>query len=246
MSNSHFSFKQFTVHQDRCAMKVGTDGTLLGVWARGGDRILDVGTGTGLIALMMAQRFPQAMVDAIDIDSDACLQARENIAVSPFADRIAVHHCRLQDFMPLAHEELLADSNSSFDSLHSPLHYDAIVANPPYFEQSLKAPDAQRSMARHTDSLSYHDLMDGVLRLLDDDGEFSVIIPFDCRGSLEMEAIMTGLYPSRVCAVKTTPHKHARRYLLAFRKHPSEIETSELLMNSDAYRDLVKDFYLKD
>ena len=241
LSNDYFSFKQFTICQDRCAMKVGTDGTLLGVWARGGVRILDVGTGTGLIALMMAQRFPQAMVDAIDIDSNACQQACENVVSSPFADRIAVHHCRLQDFMPDTHETKSDDTGSSLFTLH----YDAVVANPPYFEQSLKAPDAQRSMARHTDSLSYRDLMNGVARLLDYDGEFSVVIPFDCRSSLETEAIMAGLYPSRVCAVKTTPRKSARRYLLAFRKHPLEIETSELLMNSDAYRDLVKDFYLK-
>ena len=238
MSNDYFSFKQFTVHQDRCAMKVGTDGTLLGAWAKGGDRILDVGTGTGLIALMLAQRFPQAMVDAIDIDSDSCLQAHENVVASPFADRVNVHHCRLQDFTPVIPKEKWTDNESS-------LHYDAIVVNPPYFEQSLKAPDVQRSMARHTDSLSYRDLMNGVVRLLDTDGEFSVVIPFDCRSSLETEAIMAGLYPSRVCAVKTTPRKTARRYLLAFRKHPEEIETSELLMNSDAYHDLVKDFYLK-
>ena len=238
MSNDYFSFKQFTVHQDRCAMKVGTDGTLLGAWAKGGDRILDVGTGTGLIALMLAQRFPQAMVDAIDIDSDACLQAHENVVASPFADRVNVHHCRLQDFTPVIPKEKWTDNESS-------LYYDAIVVNPPYFEQSLKAPDVQRSMARHTDSLSYRDLMNGVVRLLDTDGEFSVVIPFDCRSSLETEAIMAGLYPSRVCAVKTTPRKTARRYLLAFRKHPEEIETSELLMNSDAYHDLVKDFYLK-
>lgn len=238
MSNDYFSFKQFTVHQDRCAMKVGTDGTLLGAWARGGGRILDVGTGTGLIALMLAQRFPQAMVDAIDIDSDACLQAHENVVASPFTDRVNVHHCRLQDFTSVIPKEKWTDNESS-------LHYDAIVVNPPYFEQSLKAPDVQRSMARHTDSLSYRDLMNGVVRLLDTDGEFSVVIPFDCRRNLETEAIMAGLYPSRVCAVKTTPRKSARRYLLAFRKHPEEIETSELLMNSDAYHDLVKDFYLK-
>lgn len=100
-------------------------------------------------------------------------------------------------------------------------------------------------MARHTDSLSYRDLMNGVARLLKPEGEFSVVIPFDYRNSLETEAIVAGLYPSRICAVKTTPRKPARRFLLAFRKQPSEIETSELLMNSDAYRDLVKDFYLK-
>lgn len=242
MSNSYFSFKQFTVHQERCAMKVGTDGTLLGAWARGGAHILDIGTGTGLIALMMAQRFPEASVDAIDIDADACEQARQNVAASPFAARIQVHESSLQNYKLYCPSE-----DSSLSSPLTPLssYYDSIVSNPPYFEQSLKAPDAQRSMARHTDSLSYRDLMNGIGHLLDSDGEFSVVIPFDCRSSLEMEAVMVGLYPSRVCAVKTSPRKPARRYLLAFRKHPGEIETSELVMNSDAYHDLVKDFYLK-
>lgn len=242
MSNSYFSFKQFTVHQERCAMKVGTDGTLLGAWARGGAYILDIGTGTGLIALMMAQRFPEASVDAIDIDADACEQARQNVAASPFAARIQVHESSLQNYKLYCPSE-----DSSLSSLLTPLSscYDSIVSNPPYFEQSLKAPDVQRSLARHTDSLSYRDLLQGVVSHLESGGEFSVIIPFDCRSRFEAEAIMVGLYPSRVCAVKTTNRKSPRRYLLAFRKHPGEIETSELIMNSDAYHDLVKDFYLK-
>ena len=90
MSNSYFRFKQFVVRQERCAMKVGTDGTLLGAWAQGGKKILDIGTGTGLIALMMAQRYPQALVTAIDIDAEAVEQAQENVMASPFADRINV------------------------------------------------------------------------------------------------------------------------------------------------------------
>ena len=240
MSNDYFSFQQFTVRQDLCAMKVGTDGTLLGAWARGGSRVLDIGTGTGLIVLMVAQRFPQAVADAIDMDAGACQQARENVAASPFASRIKVHHCRLQDY-PAA---ILKEEDASRFSLRSSLSYDSIVVNPPYFEQSLKAPDARRTMARHTDSLSYRDLMSAAARLLDREGELSVVIPFDCRNSLEAEAIIAGLYPSRVCAVRTTLRKPVRRYLLAFRKQASPIETSELLMNSDAYRDLVKDFYL--
>ena len=132
MSNDYFSFKQFTVHQDRCAMKVGTDGTLLGAWAKGGDRILDVGTGTGLIALMLAQRFPQAMVDAIDIDSDSCLQAHENVVASPFADRVNVHHCRLQDFTPVIPKEKWTDNESSLACLipmvNSRLSFHSIAA----------------------------------------------------------------------------------------------------------------------
>ena len=116
MANPYFKFKQFTIWHDKCAMKVGTDGALLGAWAapKEARNILDIGTGTGLVALMLAQRC-QAFIDAIDIDADACLQAEENVARSPFADRIRVHHCALNDFHPSA-----------------PSHYDLIVSNPPY------------------------------------------------------------------------------------------------------------------
>lgn len=114
-----FKFKQFEIHQDRCAMKVGTDGVLLGAWAPGGKRILDVGSGTGLISLMMAQRFPEAQVLGIDMDGEACEEAAENVAASPFADRVEIECCRLQDY-------------------HSAESFDAIVSNPPFFLNSLK------------------------------------------------------------------------------------------------------------
>ena len=128
MANDYFKFKQFTVRQDRCAMKVGTDGTLLGSWANGGESVLDVGTGTGLIALMMAQRFPCAKITAIDISNDAFLQAEENVLASPYSDRISV-------------------LNIAFQQLPHSI-YDSIVCNPPFFENSLLCPDPERSMAR--------------------------------------------------------------------------------------------------
>ena len=142
MANPYFKFKQFTIWHDKCAMKVGTDGALLGAWAapKEARNILDIGTGTGLVALMLAQRC-QAFIDAIDIDADACLQAEENVARSPFADRIRVHCCALNDFHPSA-----------------PSHYDLIVSNPPYFHQALKCPDPKRNRARHTDTLSLEEL----------------------------------------------------------------------------------------
>ncbi len=135
MGNS-FQFKKFAVSQDHCAMKVGTDGVLLGAWARGGNRILDIGTGTGVIALMMAQRFPQAMIDAIEIDHGAAAQAAENAARSPFADRIHITETALQNFNP-------------------DIHYNIIVTNPPFFAHSLSAPETSRSLARQTDSLPF-------------------------------------------------------------------------------------------
>ena len=229
MANDYFQFRQFTIRQNRCAMKVGTDGTLLGAWAQGGPTVLDIGTGTGLIALMMAQRFPAARVIAIDIDSDAVGQARENVAASPFGN-VKVLETDVQTFE------------------HLP--FDAIVCNPPYFEASMECPDAQRTKARHTASLSYRDLMASAWRLLADDGEFSLVIPFDCKVRLESEAALAGFLKSRECAIKTTPRKQPRRFLMAFRKHSCELEQSEGVIEtapnerSEWYRQLTKDFYL--
>lgn len=228
MANDFFRFKRFTVWQSRCAMKVGTDGTLLGAWANGGRRILDIGTGTGLIALMMAQRFPEAELTGIDIDAEACLQAKENVEASPFEVEILQRN--------------VADMEGAFD---------AIVSNPPYFDRSLECPDVQRTMARHTLSLSYAELMRHAWRLLTDEGELSVVIPADCKDRLESEAVLTGFFKVRECAVRTTPKKAPRRYLLAFRKHPAErLERQEGViedapnLRSAWYRQLTCEFYL--
>lgn len=230
MANDYFQFQQFTVHQERCGMKVGTDGTLLGAWANGGATVLDIGMGTGLIALMMAQRFPEARIVGIDIDADAVAQARENVAASPF---------RNVDIME-------ADARH-----YAPSTFDAIVCNPPYFEDSLESPDNQRTLARHAVSLGYRDLMEAAWRLLADDGELSMVIPFDCKARIESEAALRGFFKSRECAVRTTPRKQPRRYLLAFRKHPVELERSEGVIEtatnvrSEWYQQLTKDFYWK-
>jgi tRNA1Val (adenine37-N6)-methyltransferase len=209
-------------------MKVGTDGTLLGAWADGGSSILDVGTGTGLIALMMAQRFPDAEVTGIDIDDEACLQALENVTNSPYD-------------LNILHKNL-ADMDGTFQS---------IVSNPPFFDVSLQSPDKKRTLARHTLTLSYHDLMEHSWRLLTNDGELSVIIPAEWKSKLESEALLTGFFKSRECAIKTTPKKNTRRYLLAYRKHPVETveideEVLEIAPNvkSEWYAQITQDFYL--
>ena len=204
-------------------MKVGTDGVLLGAWAHGGARILDAGTGTGVIALMMAQRFPEALVTAIDVDEGAVRQAQENVLQSPFSERI----------------EVLGESLQQHEG-----RYDSIISNPPFFMDSLKAPDAQRTMARHTTTLTYQELMQAAWRLLTDEGELSVVVPFDYRQRMEDEAIFVGFFPSRICAVKTTEKKAPKRYLLAFKKHPCPCEKEELTIGSEAYRQLTQDFYL--
>ncbi len=226
MSNTFFSFKQFTIHQEHCAMKVGTDGTLLGAWARGGQRILDVGTGTGLIALMLAQRFSGSQVVGIDIDEAACRQAAENVAESPFTDQISIRHVSLQEM-----------GDDCFDS---------VVSNPPFFSHSLTSPDERRTMARHADTLSYHDLFTHVSRLLSADGEFSVIVPVECKECFDEEAVFSGFFPLRECAVKTTEQKAPRRYLLSYTKQPAGgFERTTLVIGSEAYRELVKDFYIR-
>ena len=216
-------------------MKVGTDGTLLGAWASaptGICRILDVGTGTGLIALMMAQRYPEAEVIGVDIDCEAVSQATANAAGSPFANRIQIIQGNIAEL--------------------SVEPFDAIICNPPFFVESLTCPDSSRTLARHTASLTYRILMQSVKRLLKDDGLFSVVIPTDYRSLLLSEAALANLLLSKECAIKTTPKKVPKRCLMEFRKQPvalvvSKIETLEIRpgQRSDWYHHLTKDFYLK-
>lgn len=231
-----FRFRQFSVRHDRCAMKVGTDGVLLGAWAPGGRSILDIGTGTGLIALMMAQRFPEAHVTGIDIDGDAALQARENAAVSPFAPRIEVAHSSLAGFVAAA---------------SPPLSFDSIVCNPPFFLHSLKNPDARRSVARHADSLPFADLFRGVAALLAPSGVFSAIVPAEVFEAFTAEASIAGLFVSRLTRVRTTPRKPPKRSLVAFsRLRPDTLVEEECVMSqsdgsrSEWYRGLTTEFYL--
>ena len=217
-------------------MKVGTDAVLLGSWATGGKRILDIGTGTGVVALMMAQRFPQAEVHAIDIEPQACRQAVENVAASPFAGRVQVRCISVQHFA----EEACSEGG-----------YDAIVSNPPFFENALKAPEEARMRARHNDTLPYDQLFQAVGKLMTTDGEFSAIIPFNYKERLEEEAARAGMFVSKLCAVRTTPRKPVKRYLMAFKTLPlEECQKEEGLLEtapgvrSEWYRQLTADFYL--
>ncbi len=235
MAKDCFSFKQFSVHQDRCAMKVGTDGTLLGAWAHapeGRCRILDIGTGTGLIALMMAQRYPQAEVFGVDIVAEACGQAEENVNNSPFKNRVHIVNSDIMDFRS---KEL----------------FDAIVSNPPFFINSLICPDNNRTIARHSESLNYKDLFKHACRLLNNDGKCSLVVPVESMANIESEVALSGLFLSRKCAIKTTPKKNPKRVLLEFQRYPSDnIELSEEVLEtspnvrSEWYSNLTKDFYL--
>lgn len=181
-------------------MKVGTDGTLLGAWANGGRRILDIGTGTGLVSMMMAQRFADAVVTAVDIDEEACKQAAENVAGSVFADRIKVVNMPVQSFC----------CDDAFD---------AVVCNPPYFVDSLECPDRQRATARHASALSFGDLFACVSRLMAVEGEFSAIVPTESFCEFDSAAHINGFRCIRKCTVKTVPRKPAKRILVAYSKH---------------------------
>ncbi|MDD6553287.1 MAG: methyltransferase [Prevotellaceae bacterium] len=252
-----FTFQHFVIAQDHCAMKVGTDGVLLGAWAPmppGGRRILDIGTGTGVIALMMAQRFPGAVVDAIDIDKEACQQARENVADNGFGDRVFVQDpCALQNFNPNAASYENTDTyHLSQKELLQPLRYDAIVSNPPFFQNSLRNPDERRSLARHNDSLPFRDLARHSARLLEEHGLFSLIVPTEVRATVESECVFAGLSLCRRVGIRTTPRKPVKRWLLTFSKGiPTAIEEeAECLMNPDGsrspwYSALVEDFYIR-
>lgn len=246
-SHQQFQFKQFLVKQDRCAMKVGTDGVLLGAWAEGGQRVLDIGTGTGLIALMMAQRFPEAVIDAIDIDLDAVEQARENVFASPFADRITVVNCALQDYVP-AHLHTVFPVE---DDVRQMGVYDAIVCNPPFFVDSLKNPDKKRAIARHTDSLPFRLLMKRVASLLTADGICSLVLPVEVKYVVEDEALIYGLSKVKEVYIKTKLNKLAKRCLVAFsHTRTTGCQTENVCLmdcdngRSEWYQNLTKEFYL--
>lgn len=234
MANPYFQFKMFTIRHDRCAMKVGTDGVLLGAWADTSQctNILDVGTGTGLIALMLAQR-ESAHIDAIDIDADACHQAKENVAASPFAERICVCNQPLAEYAAL-----------------SPTRYELIVSNPPYFAQSLKCPDVQRSLARHNDTLSLSSLIADSLRLLAPTGRIALVLPSDRESELSSILACHRLHMVRRTDVVPTPEASPKRLLAELSAVPATCRADTLTIEEARHRytpeyiALTRDFYL--
>ena len=234
MSNPYFEFKQFTVHHDRCAMKVGTDGVLLGAWTPVENRrtALDVGTGTGLIALQMAQRNPGLHVTAIEVDAGAARQAQDNVAQSPWADRIEV----------VCHD---------FGDCPLTGTFDLIVSNPPYFVDALKCPDSRRNAARHAGGLNYDLLFRRSSGLLSDGGCVSVIVPSEVESQVLSAAGNHGLYPLRRMRVHTKPGKPCRRVLMDFGRSLEPCSEQVLCIHqadgsySPEYVALTGDFYLK-
>lgn len=235
MANTYFSFKQFTVHQHLCAMKVGIDGVLLGAWANTENckQILDIGCGSGLIALMLAQR-SNANITAIDIESSAIEQTKENIEISPWTDRISALETSLQHF------------SAPLGQL-----FDLIISNPPYFVNSLKAPEQKRSTARHTDQLTHHELLIHAKRLLAESGKICIILPVNEGLECIKFASTIGLFCSKKVEVYPKPNKPAKRLLLEFvltkaetELSKIEIETTERHQYSAEFTNLVRDYYL--
>jgi len=236
MANPYFSFKQFTVNHDRCAMKVGIDGVLLGVWSDVGDskHILDIGTGTGLIALMLAQR-SSSLIDAIEIDKDAVEQAIENVGRSPWTNRIKVQEISLQRFAEI-----------------TPHRYDLIVSNPPYFVNSLKTPSLNRTTARHTDTLTHEELIVNAMALLKPTGRICIILPVNEAALCKSFALTNELYCIREVKVIPKPNAEAKRILMEFSLQLSPLKLAELVIESnerhhysDEFSELAKEFYLK-
>lgn len=234
MPKNSFTFKQFTINQDRCAMKVCTDACILGASTEveNVNRILDIGTGTGLLSLMLAQR-SNAQIGAVEVDEDAYQQAVMNVQASKFAERIEVHHQRIQDFT-------------------STENYDLIISNPPFYQQSLKSSDAKANKALHAVELSFDDLIDSVLRLLSVDGKFVVLLPpFEIEKLIQI-AQKKGLYLSKKMSIRHDESKPIFRVIAAFltqKVHDLEEETLIIHNNdgktySNEFRDLLKDYYL--
>lgn len=232
MSNDIFRFKQFSVRHDRCAMKVGTDGVLLGAWGSvEGKRILDIGTGTGLIALMAAQRNPEADVLGIDIDESAVAQARENVAESPFNRRI---ERILQDVLTFEPEA----------------PFDAILCNPPFFTEDTLPDNRSRALARNNKCLPFPRLIKKVAVLLAENGTFSLIVPSGLAQEIVGLCMENGLHLIRRCQIHTTARKPPRRTLLEFSRQNRSCEMQTLCLVADdgtrsqQYQELTKDFYL--
>ncbi|MDR3653567.1 MAG: methyltransferase [Paludibacter sp.] len=237
MPKPYFQFKQFTIFHDKCAMKVGIDAVLLGVWASvdKAKEILDIGTGSGLIALMLAQRNPNSFVDAIDIDTNAILQATENVNQSPWPNRISMQQISLQQF-----------------ALTSKKRYDLIVSNPPYFINSLKAPSESRTNARHTELLTHEELIENAIKLLHPEGRICIILPVNEGMECIDFTLKNGLTCSKRVVIFPKPTAGAKRLLLEFCLQKGQTDVSELVIESEErhhyspeFTELAKNFYLK-
>ena len=232
-----FQFKQFTVEQDRCAMKIGTDGVLLGAWVSVENNpfsILDIGAGTGVIALQLAQRSNAEMIDALDIDDNAYEQCVDNFENSPWNDRLFCYHASLEEFVDEIDDK-----------------YDIIISNPPFYSEDYKSSNESRDVARFSDALPFDELIESVSQLLSDEGTFAVIIPRKEEDNFIKMASEVNLFLNRICRVRGNETSEDKRSMLEFSFKNSTIKIENLTIETsrhnytEDYKNLVQDFYLK-
>jgi tRNA1Val (adenine37-N6)-methyltransferase len=239
MSQKPFKFKQFSIEQDRCAMKIGTDGVLLGAWSSldyQPDSILDIGAGTGLIALMLAQRSDAGLIDALEIEENAYEQAVENFERSDWGDRLFCYHAGFDEFV----EEMQDEEK-----------YDLVISNPPFYSEDYKTGDDNRDRARFADALPLTELIEGASLLLSENGHFDLVIPFSEEKKAIEIANSHKLYPLKITRVKGTESSPVKRSLVSFSFEKKETETDELILEisrhnyTEDFKKLVSPFYLK-
>lgn len=232
-----FTFKKFSVNQDRCAMKIGTDGVLLGAWTpliNNPFNVLDIGAGTGILSLMLAQRSNAEQIDAIEIDEDAYEQCVENFEASPWGDKLFCFHAGLDEFVDEPEDE-----------------YDLIISNPPFYTDDYKSDNTSRDLARFEDALPFEELIEAAALLLSDNGIFSVIIPYKEEERFVSLCKELDLFPLKITRVKGTPTTEIKRSLLAFCRIEQTPLIDELVIEisrhnyTPEYIELTKDFYLK-
>jgi tRNA1Val (adenine37-N6)-methyltransferase len=233
MHNNYFEFKHFKVHQDKCAMKVGTDGVLLGAWvrARGPLRILDIGTGTGLIALMLAQK-TTGLIDAVELDQDAYNQASENFSASKWSDRIKCYYQSIQEY-----------------TQGCEVKYDLVVSNPPFFNSGTQSSDIKRANARHESKLTIAELVEMAASLLSEKGNFAIILPFELRKTLITQMSINGLWLLREARIRPLPDEGYVRIMFELgRQMPGECLLEEIVIEEGARHNYSKSFinYTKD
>ena len=236
MSLKPFHFKQFNVEQDLCAMKIGTDAVLLGAWTsldKNPQSILDIGAGTGVLALMLAQRSQAMVIDGLEIDEAAHIQCMSNFEHSPWADRLFCYHASLLEFTQEWEDT-----------------YDLIISNPPFFTEDYKSNDTPRNTARFADSMPFEHLIACSAQLLADDGTLSVVLPFEQESGFTQMAITYGLFPTRICRVKGHASSPVKRSLIELCLKAKPVLYEDLIIEHERqsyttdYIDLTKEFYL--